>query len=470
MAPLADFGPGLRVAPPHPWSRRREVLWVFTDMENWAEIRRRVLVDGLSKRAACREYDIHWDTLEKILAHPEPPGYRRTGPRPRPKLDPFLAGHPPDPRGRQEGPQEAAAHRQADLRAAPRRARLHRRPDRRQGGRPRPGAAPRAEVFVPLAHPPGEAQVDFGEAEVTLDGRPDQGRAVFVMTLPYSDAIFVQRLPARVHRGVPGGPRPRPSPSSAACPGGSATTTSRSPWPRSSAAATASSPTSSSGSRATTSSRPTSAWCGGPTRRGTSRRWSATPAATSSSRSPPCTAAWSRSTPELEARLPRRPRRGGCGASRRPRRSCSPRSGRRSCRCRPRRSWPPGSSRRAPTRCRWSASTPTTTRCRREYAHHRVTVVGHGRRASASSSATAWWPSTAGCWGRERVSYDPVHYLALLERKPGALDFAGAAGGLGAAGLLRRPAPPAGGRVRRAGDAAVHQGPAAAGAGEPARS
>ena len=59
-------------------------------MENWAEIRRRVLVDGLSKRAACREYDIHWDTLTKILAHAEPPGYRRTAPRPRPKLAPFL--------------------------------------------------------------------------------------------------------------------------------------------------------------------------------------------------------------------------------------------------------------------------------------------------------------------------------------------------------------------------------------------
>jgi hypothetical protein len=27
-------------------------------------------------------------------------------------------------------------------------------------------------------------------------------------------------------------------------------------------------------------------------------------------------------------------------------------------------------------------------------------------------------------WDREQVTYDPVHYLALLERKPGALDFA----------------------------------------------
>src|SRR5262249_48012209 len=51
-----------------------------------------------------------------------------------------------------------------------------------------------AEVFVPLAHPPGEAQVDFGEAEVTLDGRPTKV-AVFVMTLPYSDAIYSQAFP-----------------------------------------------------------------------------------------------------------------------------------------------------------------------------------------------------------------------------------------------------------------------------------
>ena len=28
------------------------------------------------------------------------------------------------------------------------------------------------------------------------------------------------------------------------------------------------------------------------------------------------------------------------------------------------------------------------------------------------------------CWGRERSIFDPVHYLALLERKPGGFDFA----------------------------------------------
>ena len=63
---------------------------MFTNMELWAEIRRRVLGGELSKRAACREYEIHWDTLEKILGHVEPPGYRRSEPKPRPVIDPFL--------------------------------------------------------------------------------------------------------------------------------------------------------------------------------------------------------------------------------------------------------------------------------------------------------------------------------------------------------------------------------------------
>jgi hypothetical protein len=27
-------------------------------------------------------------------------------------------------------------------------------------------------------------------------------------------------------------------------------------------------------------------------------------------------------------------------------------------------------------------------------------------------------------WGRERFFFDPIHYLALLERKPGAFDYA----------------------------------------------
>jgi transposase len=166
---------------------------VYTDMENWAEIRRRVLVDGLSKRAACRQYDLHWDTLQKILQHPEPPGYRRTGPRPRPKLDPFLG----------------VIHQilQDDKKAPKKQRHTTRRIFERlrdehgyKGGLSivkeavAAWRARSAEVFVPLAHPPGEAQVDFGEAEVILDGRPTKV-ALFVLTLPYSDATFVCAFP-----------------------------------------------------------------------------------------------------------------------------------------------------------------------------------------------------------------------------------------------------------------------------------
>ena len=51
-----------------------------------------------------------------------------------------------------------------------------------------------AEVFMPLAHRPGEAQADFGEATVVYRGQ-ERKIAFFVMTLPYSDALFCQAFP-----------------------------------------------------------------------------------------------------------------------------------------------------------------------------------------------------------------------------------------------------------------------------------
>jgi lambda repressor-like predicted transcriptional regulator len=44
-------------------------------MLQWAEIRRRVLVDGVSKRQILRETGMHWKTLEKVLRHGQPPGF-----------------------------------------------------------------------------------------------------------------------------------------------------------------------------------------------------------------------------------------------------------------------------------------------------------------------------------------------------------------------------------------------------------
>jgi hypothetical protein len=49
---------------------------VYQDMSAWTEIRRRVLTNRASKRAICREYNIYWETPQKILQHEEPPGFR----------------------------------------------------------------------------------------------------------------------------------------------------------------------------------------------------------------------------------------------------------------------------------------------------------------------------------------------------------------------------------------------------------
>jgi hypothetical protein len=59
-------------------------------MEMWTEIRRRVLVEGASKRSILMDYKVSSGVLEKTLPHPEPPGYRQIVPRPKPRLGEFL--------------------------------------------------------------------------------------------------------------------------------------------------------------------------------------------------------------------------------------------------------------------------------------------------------------------------------------------------------------------------------------------
>ena len=58
-------------------------------MEQWCEIRQRVLRDGESIRQIQRETGLHFDTIKKILAHPTPPAFR-TPVRVKPKLGPYL--------------------------------------------------------------------------------------------------------------------------------------------------------------------------------------------------------------------------------------------------------------------------------------------------------------------------------------------------------------------------------------------
>jgi transposase len=165
---------------------------VYTNMERWSEVRCLVLTGKLSKRRACEKYELHWDTLQKMLQHEEPPGYRKQRERTKPVLGPYVA----------------MIHEilEADKSAPPKQRHTAKRIFERLcekgycGGRTVVQEAVRrwqqrsAEVFMPLAHPPGEAQVDFGEATVLYRGQARKV-AMFVMSLPFSDAVFCQIFP-----------------------------------------------------------------------------------------------------------------------------------------------------------------------------------------------------------------------------------------------------------------------------------
>ena len=164
-------------------------------MEQWSEIRRKVLVEGVSKRAICRDYGVGWRTLNKMLEHAEPPGYRSREERARPKLGSFLGlideildrdADPSTPKKQRhtakrifERLRDEHGYQGSEVQVR-RYIATHRRT--------------RAEVFVPLSQPPGEAQFDFGEATVEIDGIRCKA-ALAVMTLPYSDAFFVSAYP-----------------------------------------------------------------------------------------------------------------------------------------------------------------------------------------------------------------------------------------------------------------------------------
>ena len=162
---------------------------MYRIMEDWTDIRERVASGKVSKRAILRETGMHWKTLKKILTHSEPPGYRLRKARPKQKLGPY---------------QERIEQILKEDQLLPRKQRhtAKRVWERLKeagftGGYTVVKEAVREltqrnqEVFVPLVHPPGEAQMDFGHALVKMNGVLRKV-AFFVMALPYSDAVFVQ--------------------------------------------------------------------------------------------------------------------------------------------------------------------------------------------------------------------------------------------------------------------------------------
>src|SRR5512137_1927496 len=157
-------------------------------MEWWTKVRLGVLRGRRKKREVLRSEGIGWDTLKKILAHPEPPGYRLKEPRPKPKIGPYL---------------ERIAQIIEEDKAFPKKQRhtakriYERIREMGYEGKytqvkdaVRELVRIKQEVFMPLIHRPGEAQVDFGYALAKVLGALSK-LGFFVRVLSYSDAFFV---------------------------------------------------------------------------------------------------------------------------------------------------------------------------------------------------------------------------------------------------------------------------------------
>jgi transposase len=158
-------------------------------MEQWIQIRQRVLREGVSKRQILRGTGMHWTTLEKIFQHPIPPGYCRTKPRAS-KIDPF--------RGRIQQMLTDGKHGHRRQYYTAKKIWQILQQEGFTGGYTivketvRQIKRTSKEVFMPPKHPPGEAQVDFGHALVKMAGILRK-ICFFVMALPYSDVFFLLR-------------------------------------------------------------------------------------------------------------------------------------------------------------------------------------------------------------------------------------------------------------------------------------
>ncbi len=163
-------------------------------VELYGQVRRAVYVEGLSRREAARRFGIDPRTVAKMLAFSVPPGYRRSRPPARPKLDPFLGIID---RILEEDKLQPAKQQHTSKRIFERLRDEHGYAggitivkDYVHGRRQR-----LREMFVPLRHDPGHAQVDFGEALAVIAGE-ERKIHFFAMDLPHSDGCVVQAYPA----------------------------------------------------------------------------------------------------------------------------------------------------------------------------------------------------------------------------------------------------------------------------------
>lgn len=157
-------------------------------MELYLKVRLAVS-EGMSRRQAAKHFNISRDSVSKMVSYSTPPGYQRQLPIRRPKLDAFVSTieHWLEEDLKVPRKQRHTAKRVFDRLRDERgftggytiiKDYMRERDQRRQ------------EVFVPLAHPPGHGQADFGEAMVVIGG-VERKAHFFVLDLPHSDGSLL---------------------------------------------------------------------------------------------------------------------------------------------------------------------------------------------------------------------------------------------------------------------------------------
>jgi len=163
-------------------------------VELYARVRRAVVVDKMSEREAAKQFGLARETVRKMLRYSVPPGYRRQQPARRPKLDAWVGTID---QILKDDKAEGRKQRHTAKRIFERLRDEH----AYTGGYTivkdyvRLRKLSQREMFVPLAHPAGDAQADFGEAMVLIGGMERKAHYL-AMDLPQSDDCFVMAFPA----------------------------------------------------------------------------------------------------------------------------------------------------------------------------------------------------------------------------------------------------------------------------------
>ena len=151
------------------------------------------MVEGKSEREVARYFGVHRQTVKKMCQYAVPPGYRRKSAPVSPKLAAFTG--------------IIDAILEADRTVHPKQRHtairiLERLRDEHgfTGGYTivrnyvYKAKVRQKEMFMPLVHLPGHAQVDFGEADGYIGGKLVRFH-YFCLDLPHSDSCFVKAYP-----------------------------------------------------------------------------------------------------------------------------------------------------------------------------------------------------------------------------------------------------------------------------------